>query len=43
MHLADSFIWSDLHCIQGIHFYQFFTYPGDKTYDLWVASAVLLK
>ncbi len=35
MHLADAFIQSDLHCIKVTVF------PGNRTHDLGVASAML--
>ncbi len=44
MHLADAFIQSDLHCIQ-VSFYilSALAFPGNRTYDLGVASAMLYQ
>ncbi len=43
MHLADAFIQSDLHCIQVTVFYilSALAFPGNRTHDLGVASAML--
>ncbi len=43
MHLADAFIQSDLHCIQVtvLHFLSALAFPGNRTHDLGVASAML--
>ncbi len=44
MHLADAFIQSDLHCIQVTVFFTFLSalaFPGNRTHDLGVASAML--
>ncbi len=43
MHLADTFIQSDLHCIQVTVFYIWsaLAFPGNRTHDLGVASAML--
>ncbi len=44
MHLADAFIQSDLHCIQVTVFCTFLSalaFPGNRTHDLGVASAML--
>ncbi len=43
MHLADAFIQSDLHCIQVTVFYIWsaLAFPGNRTHDLGVASAIL--
>ncbi len=45
MHLADAFIQSDLHCIQFTVFTLFFlsalAFPGNRTHELGVASAML--
>ncbi len=50
MHLADAFIQSDLHCIQvtvSTFFFFFFlsalAFPGNRTHDLSVASAMLYQ
>ncbi len=40
MHLADTFIQSDLRCIQGKH-WSVHAFPGNRTHDLGVASAML--
>ncbi len=45
MHLADAFIQSDLHCIQvtvSTFFLSALAFPGNRTHDLGVASAMLL-
>ncbi len=34
MHLADAFIQSDLECIQAIHFYYQYVFPGNWSYNL---------
>ncbi len=43
MHLADAFIQSDLHCIQVtvFTFLSALAFPGNRTHDLSVASAML--
>ncbi len=45
MHLADTFIQSDLHCIQVTVFFFYIlsalSFPGNQTHDLGVASAML--
>ncbi len=43
MHLADAFIQSDLHCIQVTVFtvLSALAFPGNRTHDLGVASAML--
>ncbi len=44
MHLTDAFIQSDLHCIEVTVFTFFlsaFAFPGNRTHDLGVASAML--
>ncbi len=43
MHLGDAFIQSDLHCIQITVFYilSALAFPGNRTHDLGVASAML--
>ncbi len=43
MHLADAFIQGDLHCIQVtvLHFLSALAFPGNRTHDLGVASAML--
>ncbi len=41
MHLADAFIQSDLHCIQVTVFTFYLAFPGNRTHDLGVASAML--
>ncbi len=43
VHLADAFIQSDLHCIQVTVFYilSALAFPGNRTHDLGVASAML--
>ncbi len=45
MHLSDAFIQSDLHCIQVTGFFFFslsaLAFPGNRTHDLGVASAIL--
>ncbi len=46
MHLADTFIQSNLHCIQVTVFFFYIwsalAFPGNRTHDLGVASAMLL-
>lgn len=39
LHLADTFIQSDLQCIQTIHFYQFVS--GYQTHNLCNAKAMI--
>ncbi len=43
MHLADTFIQSDLHCIQVtvLLFLSALAFPGNRTHDLGVASIML--
>ncbi len=42
MHLADAFIQSDLHCIQvTVLHLSALVFPGNRTHDLSVASAML--
>ncbi len=45
MHLADAFIQSDLHCIQVTvsTFLSALAFPGNRTHDLGVASAMLYQ
>ncbi len=45
MHLADAFIQSDLHCIQVTvsTFSSALAFPGNRTHDLSVASAMLYQ
>ncbi len=45
MHLADTFIQSDLHCIQVTvsTFLSALAFPGNRTHDLGVASAMLYQ
>ncbi len=45
MHLADAFIQSDLHCIQVTvsTFLSALAFPGNRTHDLSVASAMLYQ
>ncbi len=45
MHLADAFIQSDLHCIQVtvFKFLSALAFPGNRTHDLGVASAMLYQ
>ncbi len=38
MHLADSFIQSDLQCIQVIHLLSVCVFPGNWTHDLCAAK-----
>ncbi len=41
-HLADAFIQSDLHCIQvTVYILSALAFPGNRTHDLGVASAML--
>ncbi len=44
-HLADAFIQSDLHCIQVTvsTFLSALAFPGNRTHDLGVASAMLYQ
>ncbi len=39
--LADAFIQSDLQCIQGIHLYCQYVFPGNRTHNLCAANAML--
>ncbi len=41
MHLADTFIQSDLQCIQAIHFLSVCVFPGNRTHNLCTANAML--
>ncbi len=41
MHLADTFIQSDLQCIQHIHLLSVCVFPGNRTHNLCAANAVL--
>ncbi len=41
MHLADTFIQSDLQCIQAIHLYCQYEFPGNRTHNLCAANAML--
>ncbi len=34
MHLADTFIQSDLQCIQAIHYFSLCVFPGNRTHNL---------
>ncbi len=34
MHLADTFIQSDLQCIQVIHVLSVYVFPGNRTHNL---------
>ncbi len=45
LHLADTFIQSDLHCIQVtvFTFLSTLAFPGNRTHDLGVASAMLYQ
>ncbi len=45
LHLADAFIQSDLHCIQVTvsTFLSALAFPGNRTHDLGVASAMLYQ
>ncbi len=45
MHLADAFLQSDLHCIQVtvFTFLSTLAFPGNRTHDLGVASAMLYQ
>ncbi len=43
MHLADASIQSDLHCIQVTVFWSALAFPGNRTHDLGVASAMLYQ
>ncbi len=45
MHLADAFIQSDLHCIQVTvsTFLSTLAFPGNRTHDFGVASAMLYQ
>ncbi len=40
-HLADAFIHSDLQCIQAIHLYCQYVFPGNRTHNLCTANAML--
>ncbi len=39
MHLADSFIQSDLQCIQVIHLLSVCVFPGNWTHDLYTTCS----
>ncbi len=44
MHLADTFIQSNLHCIQVTGFFYILSalaFPGNRTHDFGIASAML--
>ncbi len=41
MHLADAFIQSDLQCIQVIHLYCQYVFPGIRTHNLCAANTML--
>ncbi len=41
MHLADTFIQSDLQCIQVIHLLSVCVFPGNRTHNLCTANAML--
>ncbi len=41
MHLADAFIQSDLQCIQAIHLYCQYVFPGNRTHNLCAANTML--
>ncbi len=41
MHLADTFIQSDLQCIQHIHLISVCAFPGNRTHNLCTANAML--
>ncbi len=41
MHLADAFIQSDLQCIQAIHFFCQYVFPGNRTHNFCAANAML--
>ncbi len=41
MHLADAFIQSDLHCIQGIHFFQYVCSLGIEPTTFCAANTML--
>ncbi len=43
IHLADAFIQSDLHCIQVTVSTFYLAFPGNRTHDLGVASAMLYQ
>ncbi len=43
MHLADAFIQSDLHCIQVTVSTSALAFPGNRTHDLGIASAMLYQ
>ncbi len=45
LHLADAFIQSDLHCIQVTvsTFLSALAFPGNRTHDLGIASAMLYQ
>ncbi len=38
MHLADAFIQNDLQCIQAIHLYCQYVFPGNRTHNLCTAK-----
>lgn len=37
MHVADTFIQSDVHCIQGVH-YKCMRFPGNRIHNIGVVS-----
>ncbi len=41
IHLADAFIQSDLQCIQAIHLYCQYVFPGNQTHNHCAANAML--
>ncbi len=41
MHLADAFIQSDLHSSYSFYIWSALAFPGNRTHDLGVASAML--
>ncbi len=41
LHLPDAFIQSNLQCIQVIHFLSLHVFPGNRTYNLCAANAML--
>ncbi len=43
MHLADAFIQSDLHSSYSFYISTSLAFPGNRTHDLGVASAMLYQ
>ncbi len=41
MHLADTFIQSDLQCIQAMHFFQYVCFLGFEPTTFYAAYAIL--